>query len=412
MSQPNALPRYALYAAVLASAGLPIYIHAPKFYVDSYAISLTDIAAALVLLRLIDVVQDPLLGKLASRLGRWRSVAAAIGACGLAVGMIGLFMIPALLPPILWLSLCLAVLFTSFSFLTILFYARGITQADQLGRAGHVRLAGWRETGALMGVSVACILPFVAQQFGFAPYAGFTIVFCGLVLCGAIAMHGLWKGPAAFQAPSFSGLLKDREIRRLLCVAVLNAAPVAITSTLFLFFVEYRLQQPENAGVYLLAFFLAAAAAAPLWTRLAQRFGAMKVLTVGMLLSILGFAWASGLGTGDGMAFLVVCVLSGAALGADMTLLPALFAKQVVRIDEDGALAFGLWNFCAKLTLALAAASVLPLLEQGGFRVGAVNDESALGRLSVLYAVLPCVLKLFALVFLWIGRSRSTETAQ
>ncbi len=412
MKPPNVLPRYALYAAVLAAAGLPIYIHAPKFYVDNYGISLTDIAAALVLLRLIDVVQDPLLGKLASRLGRWRPAAAAIGACGLAVGMIGLFVIPALLSPILWLGLCLALLFTSFSFLTILFYARGITQADQLGAGGHVRLAGWRETGALIGVSVACILPFVMESLRFAPYGGFAVAFCALTLCGAVAMHRIWMGPVAFQSPNFSGLLKDREIRRLLLVAILNAAPVAITSTLFLFFVEYRLEQPENAGFYLLAFFVAAAVAAPGWARLAQRFGAMKILSVGMLLSIFGFAWASGLAAGDGLAFLFVCILSGAALGADMTLLPALYAKHVAHIGEDGAMAFGLWNFSAKLTLALAAATVLPLLEQGGFRVGVANDQAALWRLSLLYAVLPCVLKLFALVFLWFGRSDTAETEQ
>jgi hypothetical protein len=35
------LPAYALFAAFLASAGLPLYIHAPKFYVDEYNVSLS-----------------------------------------------------------------------------------------------------------------------------------------------------------------------------------------------------------------------------------------------------------------------------------------------------------------------------------------------------------------------------------
>ena len=30
------LPGYALFGALLAAAGLPLYIHAPKFYVDEY----------------------------------------------------------------------------------------------------------------------------------------------------------------------------------------------------------------------------------------------------------------------------------------------------------------------------------------------------------------------------------------
>ena len=43
---------------------------------------------------------------------------------------------------------------SSYSFLTILFYAGGTTQAAELGAPGHDRLAGWRETGALVRVSL------------------------------------------------------------------------------------------------------------------------------------------------------------------------------------------------------------------------------------------------------------------
>ena len=67
-ARASALPGYALFAAMLASAGLPIYIHAPKFYVDEYGVSLVGLGGALFLLRLIDFVQDPLLGWLSDRL--------------------------------------------------------------------------------------------------------------------------------------------------------------------------------------------------------------------------------------------------------------------------------------------------------------------------------------------------------
>ena len=36
-----ALLSYALFAAMLGVAGLPIYIHAPKFFVDTYEVSLS-----------------------------------------------------------------------------------------------------------------------------------------------------------------------------------------------------------------------------------------------------------------------------------------------------------------------------------------------------------------------------------
>ena len=68
-SAPERLPAYAVFAATLAAAGLPIYIHAPKFFVDEYGVSLAALGAVLFGLRLFDVVQDPLLGWLSRRLG-------------------------------------------------------------------------------------------------------------------------------------------------------------------------------------------------------------------------------------------------------------------------------------------------------------------------------------------------------
>ena len=69
-SQPQRLPTWALFSALIAAAGLPIYIHAPKFYVDNYGVRLGALGVVLFALRLIDVVQDPILGWLAERTPR------------------------------------------------------------------------------------------------------------------------------------------------------------------------------------------------------------------------------------------------------------------------------------------------------------------------------------------------------
>ena len=39
-TKPKNLWGYAVFAGTLSAAGLPIYIHAPKFYADNYAVSL------------------------------------------------------------------------------------------------------------------------------------------------------------------------------------------------------------------------------------------------------------------------------------------------------------------------------------------------------------------------------------
>jgi GPH family glycoside/pentoside/hexuronide:cation symporter len=107
------------------------------------------------------------------------------------------------------------------------------------------------------------------------------------------------------------------------------------------------------------------------------------------------------LGTGDWPLFALICLASGAAMGADLTLLPALFAARMAAISPSAAEGFGLWSFVSKFTLAVAALTLLPALERAGFDSGASdNPDSALTTLSFLYAGLPCLLKLIAIALL------------
>ncbi|MCF6444859.1 MFS transporter [Nereida sp. MMG025] len=397
------LPSYALFAAMLAAAGLPIYIHAPKFYVDSYGLTLTALGTVLFLLRLLDFVQDPLLGWLSERTRHFRRTMVS-GAVGLiAASMYALFAIEPPIAPIWWFALSLTGLFSAFSFLTISFYAQGVIKAETMG-AGHVRLATWRETGALLGVCLAAIAPTVLMGMTDRPFAAFAIAFAVVCMLAMVAMRNEWVRGSTPQDTGFGVILGDATSRRLLLLALVNATPVAVTSTLFLFFVESRLQAVGWEGPLLLLFFLAAAVSAPVWGKIAERIGAKQALLSGMVLAIVTFAFAVSLGAGDTTAFAIICVASGAALGADLTLLPAIFARRMARIAPNAGQAFGLWSFVSKFTLAFAAVSLLPLLEANGFVSGVANPmqpDSALQTLTILYAVVPCALKCVALGMLW-----------
>ncbi len=400
MVASNRLPAWSLFAALIASAGLPIYIHAPKFFVDTYGVSLTTLGLVLFGLRLFDMVQDPALGWLAER-GRAHRQAMVAGAAALmAVSMLGLFAVPAPMAPLAWFALTLTGLFSAFSFLTICFYAQGVQKARSLGDAGHLRLAGWREGGSLLGISVAAVAPVALAGVTDRPFALFAAGFAALALVATLAMRGEWRAAPIEQAPSLHLVLADPMARRLLVLALVNAAPVAVTSTLFLFFVESRLAAPGLEGPLLLLFFLAAAASTPVWSRAATRFGPKRVLLAGMSLAIAAFLFALTLGAGDVAAFALICAASGAALGADMVLLPAIFARHLSARFGGEAVAFGLWSFASKITLAFAAAALFPALAASGFTAGAENPENALFLLSLLYAALPCALKLVAIALL------------
>jgi glycoside/pentoside/hexuronide:cation symporter, GPH family len=406
---PDVAPRaglagWSLFAALIAMAGLPIYIHAPKFYVDSYGTSLAALGGVLALLRLIDVVQDPLLGWLAEAGRAQRGLLVAIAAGLMAIAMLGLFAVTPPVAPLLWFALTLTLLFSAFSFLTIAFYAEGVAKAATLGENGHIRLAGWREGGSLAGVCVAAVAPVALAVLTDQPFAAFAALFVLLAIAATLAMRNQWSGtaaPIANPLAIFRPALADGLTRRLLLIALLNAAPVAVTSTLFLFFVESRLLAAGMEGPLLLLFFLSAAVSTPLWSRAAQRFGAKPALLCGMVLAIASFLWAATLGAGDTLAFALICAASGAALGADMVLLPALFARRLGQLGQGGeGAAFGLWSFVSKLSLALAAATLLPALQAAGFTPGVENTPSALFALSAFYALVPCALKVLAIALL------------
>jgi Na+/melibiose symporter-like transporter len=103
-------------------------------------------------------------------------------------------------------------------------------------------------------------------------------------------------------------------------------------------------------------------------------------------------------GPGDIVAFAIVCAASGLALGADLALPPSILADVIGRLGPllGAGAYFGGWTLATKLNLALAAGIALPLL--GGFGyVPGTRDAEALQALALVYAGVPCLLKLLAL---------------
>lgn len=397
VAQTTRLPAWSLFGAVLSGAGLPIYIYAPKYYADTYGISLTLLGAVLFGLRLFDVVQDPVLGWISERLGKLRVWAVWLGGLVLAASMYGLFAVEPPVSAVIWFALMITGLFTAFSFMTINFYAEGVTKAARLS-GGHTQLAAWRETGALLGVCAAAVAPSVLQPVFDAPFAIFAVSFCLFVLAALVWMTPEWTGGGTQDPAPIRAILNDRVARRLLVLALVNATPLAVSSTLFLFFVESRLGAPGWEGPLLVLFFLAAAASAPVWARLSDRIGPKPALLSAMMLAIASFACVLALGAGDVWIFAMICVISGATIGADLTLLPAMFARRMALVSPNGGQGFGLWSLVSKFTLAFAAAVLLPILQLSGFSSGTTdNPASALSALTLLYALVPCVLKLVAI---------------
>ena len=318
------------------------------------------------------------------------------------------------MPLLLWLAVALALVYFAFSLATINHQAWGAElSADPVERT---RVTAVREGLALLGVVIASVLPsFLGGEDG--GLGRFALLFAAFTLtCAAItllATPASASGPCGARAPqSFRALIRrpltDPLFRRLLVVFMLNGIAAAIPATLVLFFIADVLDAEARQGLFLALYFIAGAAGMPLWVRASARFGKVTAWLAAMLVAIAAFVWASRLSAGDTTAFAFICVLSGLALGADLALPPSLLADVIGRRGrmEAAGSYFGLWTLATKLNLALAAGIALPLLDALGYRPGG-RDPAALGALAIVYALVPCVLKLGAVASLvWFRKSQ------
>jgi len=418
MSHGAALPRGVLlaYGALglpLAFAALPIYVHVPKLYGDAFGMSLGLVGAVLLAVRLFDAVVDPVLGWWSDRLDRRRGMIAAALPL-LALGMLGLFDPPPDRVGPVWLAASLTVVYLGFSLASINYYAWGAELSDS--RHERTRITAAREGFALVGVITAAVVPAHLGVDLAQGLAHMALAFLPILLLAVIATFLVTPSAPALRperarlAQALRLALANRRFRWLLAIFAANGIAAAIPATLVLFFVADVLGLESHAGLFLGLYFVSGVLALPLWVALARRHGKVAAWLVSMLIAMAVFVWAFFLGAGDLVPFVIICAVSGAALGADLALPPSLLADVMDGDAREAASAksgayFGLWNFVTKLNLALAAGITLPLLSALGYVPGA-TDGSGAASLSAVYALLPVALKLGAVVLLWRKRAQ------
>lgn len=394
-------------------AALPIYVHVPKFYADVVGLNLVAIGGLLLAARAFDAIQDPLLGYLSdrfrdARLGRmlWVMIATPF----LAAGMFGLFNPPQwdISAMAWWLVAMLFLVYTAFSMVQISYQAYGAEISDH--PVERTRVTSWREGLGLLGVFLAAALPEILSKQhgprqGFAEFA--TIFVPLLMLMVALTIKFSPRALVRTETATKGALramlkpLNNALFKRLLVIFVFNGIAAAIPATLVLFFIDDVVNAPQLSAHFLIAYFAAGALGMPLWVFLSARIGKGRAWCVGMLVSIVAFVWAFTLKSGDVTPFMIICILSGLGLGADLALPPSILADVIDEDDKRGlgrneGAYFGLWNLVTKMNLALAAGIALPSLSLLGYQPGIVQSNDGLLYLAGVYALLPCVLKAVA----------------
>lgn len=416
---------YAAPALPLALLGLPLAVQLPIFWAGEMGVRLGVVGLVLAAVRLLDVVVDPTIGRvsdrLVSRIGRRRPPILLALPIGLAGGA-ALFFPPAGAGAV-WLFGAYLALTLAWSLIALPWQAWGAELSTDY--AERTRIVGWRETGTLLGIVLSAVLPVALSLTGPTATLHALAVMCAVLTLPAVLALLIVvpeTPPTHIAVPpglreSLRTAWANKPFRRLLAAWSLNGIANGLPAVLFILLCRHLLQDPDAAGPLLLAYFLAGILSVPLWTWVASRIGKHRAWCAAMLWTCAGFLPVLALGPHDTSAFFAICIATGAGLGADLALPPAMQA-DVIDLDTlnhgeaRAGLFFAAWTMAQKAGNALSAALAFGILDLAGFTAEGSNGPAQIATLVALYCLVPITLKLAAIMLVWTFPLDATEQAR
>lgn len=413
------LRSYGMLAFPLAVAGLPLYLHAPDFYLTERGVSLSAIGLILLFVRVFDAVQDPLIGAISDRYQRHRRGIMMSALTGLSLGMICLFIPPAGYASV-WFAFWVVVATTCFSVLSInLNTLGGIWSHDSYEKTV---IASSRERFGLFGVLTGVLVPGIlavwySKGIAFAVFA--LVLFLVILYCGtrfwnwSISNRHLFDACTDVSGQGIKLRLPDSPAsKRLILLTLPSAFASALPAVLFLFFVRDAVQAESLVWVFLMVYFISAMVGIPVWRSLSKRYGKATAWCLSISMAIVSFVAAAFVSPGAIPLYVAVCLFTGFALGGDLVFPASLMADFVDKDPESRGHAgtgYAWLSFVQKAGLGLAAGIAFPILETVGFSTGTGNTATALLWLTILYAVVPLIMKSISLWMLWAWRGSLEE---
>ena len=402
------LAAFAAPCLPLAALGLPLVVYLPEYYVSELGLSLSVVGMAFLLVRVADIILDPILGgmmdRTRTRIGRFRPWLAASTPV-LMIASYFLFMAkPGVGPLYLWAWL--VVCYVGYSMSVLSHTAWGaVLSPDYQQRS---RVYGWWSAGNVVGMILVLVLPpILAKVYAGNHAAGvqgmgwFIIVLLPITFLLAMGVVGETNVPPVKHAAGlrqYLAMIKRPSVRILLFADLLMGLAPGIGGALFFFFFE-RIKgfDKASAGILLLIYFVAALGGSPLWPYLAKKIGKHRALAVAAVVYAVFQVAACFTPRGMSVVGTISLILAGLPYSAAPLLVRSMMAdlgdeeRLASGVDRTGLL-YAVVNGTVKLGYALAA-GVFILLAWLGFdpKVPSAQGDMAL---IALYAVVPAVLGL------------------
>ncbi|MFT6915388.1 MAG: GPH family glycoside/pentoside/hexuronide:cation symporter [Motiliproteus sp.] len=404
---------YALPALALALPTLPFYVLLPVFYADFTRLTLAQVGIWLMLARLFDVLSDVLAARFCDRPLGWmgRKGWIVVGAILAAPGLWALSSPPAGAGAA-WLFFSSVLLYSGWTLIQIPYTAWLASLGTSPGQ--RLDLSSRRETLGMIGLVLSACWPAMGAWLGWSTAQVFQYLAITALLWGALSLLWMLKTlPQPGSGGENAGNFEWRSLfvlpyqRRLMLVWWTNGLANAVAAVLFpLVISDWLMLDDSQRGPFLLIYFLAALLTLPLWKRLAERVLQPRAWCWAMLLAIAAFM-SLPLLPPSSVAYMVVVVITGATLGADLVL-PHSIQASVVSWEQrqhgrfQPALHYAGASLVIKLSLGVGVGLAPLLLSIGGWQDALeTQSEAARWSLIVIYSWLPCVLKGMAVALMW-----------
>ncbi len=404
----TSLLAYMLPAVPLAMLGMPLIIYVPPFYAAELGLELAAVGGIFFIARAWDAITDPLIGFFSdqTRASWGRRKPWIITGTPLLMVTLYLFLSPPVSVSKTYLFVVALVFYVAWTTVQIPYLSWGAELSRDY--AARTRINGYRETGTMIGVILATLLPVLflreenpALRDILWVYVAFLLVLIPLSVFTAAAVtpktpfvesgrHGL--------LPTLKLLSGNKPYLRLVIGIFFLWLGGSVMNASLIFTFEHILEMPRSAFLkFVLIQYVIGILCLPLWVRFGNRFGRHRALVWG------GFGYLAVqplyllVAPGDFSQLLLVALVHGPIISVIWVMPPALVADTIEYGmmkggSDDAAIYMAVYNFIVKVAFAGGVGIALPLLGVLGFQPMGGNDVQALQGLAFVGLFLPGII--------------------
>ena len=390
---------YSLPSIPLAAAQIAVYIAVPAIYSKIAAVGIGITGLVIMISRVIDMITDPILGTYLDRMVEkigwkfWLLI-------GFPLISIGIFILFNPLDGLEIISLLLGVIFVTlgWTFFSIPWWGIGIAISNSNSN-DRFKVVSFRELLTIPGVILGLFLIHFSNISG-EIFLIISILFLSPLFIKKIPIPNISNKKGTSYFLNIKNLLKNNSNFKYLCLSYFFIGlSNGVTSILFILFVEFIIGgSPQN---FLSIYFISAFMGLPFVYMLASKYNKKRIWTSFIILACICFLPVVFLSNNSTTLFMVICIISGFCLSADLIIPSSIQADIIYKEQQQNknvlvGKIYSVWSFIQKLSLALSAGVCLPLLGYFGFNPSEVNTQ--LLPLSFAYGIIPIILRIPAII--------------